>query len=283
MHNFELHTMKNPQIPFIFHTDTVTSQPVKVCNWHENPELISVIEGEGYAVVGEERLSLSPGDIAVINPNRLHGFYAADEGKRQMRYRCLILDTSFLRENHFDVALIFEKKIRDERLFSLLEQFCGYWEASEAASPWRVQHLRALAMEILILLSERYAAEDSSPWRESRAMASVKQALGFIRAECHRDLSLDEIALFVGKSKYYLAREFRRITGYSFVSYLHAFRCEKAKQLLTKGTEGVGEIGVLCGFPNASYFTQTFREQVGCTPSQYRRRQTAGKTGDAAL
>ena len=48
------------------------------------------------------------------------------------------------------------------------------------------------------------------------------------------DLSLDKVADFVGISKYYFAREFRRITGYTFVTHLNMTRCEAAKELLSR-------------------------------------------------
>ena len=47
---------------------------------------------------------------------------------------------------------------------------------------------------------------------------------------------------------------------------------QKAAELLASGTMSVAEAGALCGFEDASYFTKTFREMKGCTPSAYRAR-----------
>ena len=101
-------------------------------------------------------------------------------------------------------------------------------------------------------------------------MSCIKQAIGLIRSDASRDLSLDEVANFVGLSKYYFAREFRRVTGYTFVSYVNLTRCEKAKALLTQNEMSIGEIGRACGFSNQSYFTRTFRAYTGRLPGVYR-------------
>ena len=282
MHIHELHKMADPRLPFIFHRMTrLVSHPASVFNWHENVEIISVVKGRGYVLVGEERILLREGEITVIPPNRLHAF-SASEGE-EMCYRCLIIDRSFLSEHHFSGETSFLQVIRDDAVFSDIEAFDRFWTMEESTCAWRVQHLRLLALQIYLCLAENYAARDSVTAGETHVMAAVKEALGFIRAEYARDISLDAIARYVGMSKYYFAREFRRITGLSVVAYLNAVRCERAKRLLTEGEESIGNVGALCGFPNASYFTQTFREQVGCTPTQYRRRQTAGEDRDVAF
>jgi AraC-like DNA-binding protein len=91
-----------------------------------------------------------------------------------------------------------------------------------------------------------------------------------IRSEVSRDLSLDEVAEFVGLSKYYFAREFRRVTGYTFVTYVNLMRCERAKVLLAQNKLNIGEVGRACGFSNQSYFTRTFRAYTGRLPGVYR-------------
>ena len=46
--SFEIHQWKNDRLPFIYHLDVV-SRPLssEYSNWHENIEILYVIEGDG--------------------------------------------------------------------------------------------------------------------------------------------------------------------------------------------------------------------------------------------
>ena len=268
MNIYETHTMKDARLPFIFHDSTVSSDKHRnTYNWHENIEIIYIVSGDGAVICDGERLEVKMGDVAVINPNRLHGFVAETP---QMRYYCLIIDRSFYISNHFDSNdFVFEERIRDDAVADLIESFGREWVNEE--SPMRVQRLRCIALDIATRLCSDHGRYDGTPRVEARTTECIKQAIGYIRAQSDRDISLDDISAFVGISKYYFTREFRRVTGYSFVEYLNIVRCEKARQLLLDENISVGEAGRRCGFRNQSYFTRTFCEYVGETPSKYRK------------
>ena len=124
--------------------------------------------------------------------------------------------------------------------------------------------------EIMALLCRDHSIKGAPSQNNSYLLSCIKESIGLIRAQSERDLSLDEISNAVGLSKYYFAREFRRITGYTFVSYVNMTRCEKAKLLLAEKRMSIGEIGRACGFENQSYFSRTFRNYTGVLPGAYR-------------
>ena len=93
----------------------------------------------------------------------------------------------------------------------------------------------------------------------------------------HDLISLDELASTVGFSKFYFAREFKRITGYTFVAYLNLVRCKKAKNPLTETQQSIGEISRLCGYENQSYFSRAFLRRTGMIPSEYREKKNKNK------
>lgn len=265
---YETHKMKDPRVPFIFHDFTLSCEKYStVHNWHENLEIIYVVSGGGFLICEGETVSIETGDIAVINPNRLHGFSTSDA---EMRYYCIIIDRSFFISNHFDSNdYEFDVRIRDGELSRLIEIFGQLF--NDRDDSFKVQKLRYLALEIGTVLCEKYARPHSSERIDTRSTACIKQAIGFIRAEYYRDISLDEICDFVGISKFYFAREFKRITGRSFVSYLNLIRCEKARELLLDGTVNIGEVGRECGFESHSYFCRAFKDYSGQTPGEYRK------------
>ena len=129
--------------------------------------------------------------------------------------------------------------------------------------------MRATILTLLSLLLSRHVASDIDVYKESNLLSSIKKALGYIHSEYARHLSLDEIASVAGISKYYFAREFLSVTSLSFIAYLNAFRCEKAKIMLLEGKCNIESVAYSVGFASASYFNRIFKKIVGMSPSDY--------------
>jgi len=59
------------------------------------------------------------------------------------------------------------------------------------------------------------------------------------------------------------------------VSYLTEYRISKSIELLADSSRSMTEIAWKCGFSGSSYFTETFRKRLGCTPTEYREKRLA--------
>lgn len=106
--------------------------------------------------------------------------------------------------------------------------------------------------------------------RFSPAAPLTQRVDALLESGFQRDLSLDEIAAQVDVNKYTLCHRYREATGISVMDRLRRIRIAKAKQYLTATAHTVAHIGELCGFHDASYFTKTFREATGMSPSAWR-------------
>lgn len=268
---YETHVMKDAQLPFIFHASTVLPphRAFGQSNWHENVEILYITDGAGIITSDTHHLHLCAGETAVINSNCLHTFATEEQA---MTYRCLIVDRAFCQANYFDTNRIrFTMQFYAPEIGSLMDRLADEY-ADGSAAPYRTQVIRAYVLQIMAILCRDHTATESDTSTDSHLLACIKQAIGFIRAQSERDLSLDDVSRFVGLSKFYFAREFRRVTGYTFVAYVNLTRCEKAKVLLAENRLSVGDVGRACGFENQSYFTRTFRAHTGVLPSEYRRK-----------
>lgn len=85
------------------------------------------------------------------------------------------------------------------------------------------------------------------------------------------DLSSEILAdkLFMSKSQ--LNRKVKSITGLDTATYVRQSRMSFAKKLIAAGDMSIGDIVMRCGFESPSYFTKTFKQYFGVTPSQYRK------------
>ncbi len=276
MNIYETHVMKDSRLPFIFHVATQLGGPRQrqiQTNWHENLELIYVLEGRGTVLCDTERFSVEAGDLVAVNANCMHSYYA-EAGL--FSYHCLIVDRSFCLANHFDTNdLTFESLFCDERIAELMLALAR--EYTPPYSPdFRVPAIRALVLSVMAALCRAHVLANGSGAvrKDPHILSCIKQAIGLIRSQSERELSLEETAAFVGLSKYYFAREFRRVTGHTFVSYVNFVRCEKAKSLLLENEQSIGAVGRSCGFDNQSYFNRVFREHTGLCPGEYREKNS---------
>lgn len=98
----------------------------------------------------------------------------------------------------------------------------------------------------------------------------MEKFLLFIEAHYREDVLLEELAAAAGVSKSECLRCFKRSLQTSPYKYLMDYRLSKAAELLRNSDRQVGEIAVMTGFEQASYFGKCFREKLGCTPKEYR-------------
>ena len=70
----------------------------------------------------------------------------------------------------------------------------------------------------------------------------------------------------------YLARLFKKQTQTSIINYITTYRLEKAKELLLNPDIPVGTVALKVGYGNYSYFSKLFKDVVGCTPNEYRKK-----------
>ena len=91
-------------------------------------------------------------------------------------------------------------------------------------------------------------------------------------------LSLENVSTFLGFSRSYFSRFFRRYQSEGFSAYLQKKRISSAKELLAEGDLSLSEIAERVGFSSVKYFSTVFRKVVGVTPSQFRQREQGGST-----
>ena len=72
----------------------------------------------------------------------------------------------------------------------------------------------------------------------------------------------------------YLSEYIRTTYGVSFREWITGFRIGYAKSLLTRNPElTVADISEKSGFQSPSHFIRLFKENAGCTPTQWRKRE----------
>jgi AraC family transcriptional regulator of adaptative response/methylated-DNA-[protein]-cysteine methyltransferase len=98
----------------------------------------------------------------------------------------------------------------------------------------------------------------------------VRQASRYIEANLDRSLTLSEVSAEVGLSPYHLQRTFRRVMGITPRQYAEARRLDSLKTQLREG-QSVTTALYDVGFSSSSRLYERAPEQLGMTPSAYRK------------
>lgn len=99
----------------------------------------------------------------------------------------------------------------------------------------------------------------------------VATALRYIRSQIDRPISVMDVVEHVGSKRRWLERRFQRVIGRSPHDEIRRVRIERAQRMLSTTNLSLEAIALRCGFAQSSRLTEAFRQQVGCTPSDYRR------------
>ncbi len=260
---YEMHNLEGKKLPMIFHYNIVKKGGPEMVNWHDNIEILYCMAGSGQIVCNSVEYDVEKGDIVVVNSNVLHGF----RSDTKFEYYCLIVGSDFLAANDMPVeAIEFESLVRSQCAGALYENVVNELISQKE---YRVAAVRAQILNLLVYLARNHST-GAALEEKNRGSSdeSIKQAIAYIKSNYAQRLTLDEIAGEVNLSKYYFAREFKKATGMTVVAYINAIRCRNAKKLLLSQKYSISEIAAQCGFENNSYFAKTFKNVMGCLPSE---------------
>jgi len=97
----------------------------------------------------------------------------------------------------------------------------------------------------------------------------IEQAQDYVAEHFKEDITIGEVADYLGLSEGYLSRLFKKHTDYTFVDYLTYYRINMAIKLLKDCRLKVYEVAEQVGYTDATYFSTLFKKLVGVTPSEF--------------
>lgn len=258
---YEQHYYINPDFPIFFHLDSLTrAKSYFHVHWHEHIEILYITEGECTINGNGIDLSAKPGDVVMITPNCVHYVRTANE---LCRYYCITVDKSFC--DRMRVPMCgeqFAMCMKNEQIRECYDSIIGIMSGKPK---YYLEEAKTLILRLLVLCCRD--AGDADIYGNGCISKPVSQTVEYINAHFTEPLSADKLALELGYSKYYICRVFRRETGRTVVEYINFLRCANAKRLIKSGQYNVGESARLSGFSNLSYFTRTYKSQMGRLPS----------------
>lgn len=247
-------------------------------HWHDDIELIAVLNGEMDYHVNGEIIKLRAGEGFFVNARQMH--FGCSDSKTECGFLCAILHPMLLcavpsceREFVLPVTgnsgapyVFLDPNIGWQReILEQIRQIDRYKE--QKAAPLKVQ---AAFLLIWSLLYENLPKEHDLISPESGDLTAIRNMVGFIQKNYAHRISLQEIAQSgaVGQSK--CCRLFAKYFGQTPNTYLTRYRLNKSLELLRGAPLSITEIALSAGFSGASYYAETFRKAFGKSPTEYR-------------
>lgn len=222
---------------------------------HEEWELVYCTGGEGvFQFENGTTLNYKAGDAVAIPPRELHGNFSKD-GFTNIYLR--MADPSFPYRSAF--------RVEDDTAGHLKMAFTEaryYFLADIKKRELVLTALGELICSYMIVY--RSNSEFSKPVEQIRSMIISNYA------QC--EFALDEAIRAMPFHYDYLRKLFKKEMGVTPLEYMTNLRMKKAETMLTAmwSTDySVSEIGELCGFDDALYFSRVFKKHFGCSPSVF--------------
>ena len=124
----------------------------------------------------------------------------------------------------------------------------------------------------IVRLSELSLPDDSidSVSYSDDEKEAITSAKNYINRSFKSEISLNDVARYVGLSSAYFSRLFKQETGENFIDYLIKIRMENAKRYLQNSIYKTYEISEMVGYTKSKYFSKLFKNYTGYTPTEYR-------------
>ena len=104
---------------------------------------------------------------------------------------------------------------------------------------------------------------------------TLRRVVRFVNENLDSKLTWDDIADAIGMDRYLFGRRFKLTTGITPHRYVMRCRIRKSMKLLADGETSLADIALEVGCSCQSHFTTLFRNHVGTTPGEFRRRAAA--------
>lgn len=254
-------------------------------HWHEEWEAACIIQGSCTVAAGNQKVTLHAGEGFFIPSGVLHGCW--DEAASGCMFHSLVFHPRLVGGSPDSVFYqSYVQPLLDRsspELISLcardipwqnaaLEAIESAWQHCVWESPDYVFHVRTALSQLTALLHGNLPGTLSAPGNKQRRDAQrIKTMLSFVHENFSAELNIPTIAASISVSESECLRCFRATIGTTPIQYLKHYRIQQAARQLLETDDTISEIASRCGFQDMSYFTRTFRQQIGCVPTQYRK------------
>ncbi len=231
-----------------------------------------ILDGKGVLEMGGVSYSLGRGQIFTLMPEIEHFYYADDEQPWHYAWftfagtrAAYFMEKAGITESH----PVRETYVEPEQFLMFIEKMLSRHQLTVANELGRTSQL----YEAMVLLVDSWNQKTGSPEKKASydysADVYVNSAVEYIHGH-YSTIRVNDIASYLGISRYYLSHIFKEKLHVSPQEYLLNYRLERSAMLLRTTALSVQEISEKAGYENPLTFSKIFKNAYGLSPKNYR-------------
>lgn len=138
--------------------------------------------------------------------------------------------------------------------------------------PVRLEDFSATLEKAQMQVLNHFKEKENVPIKqsESQKLTVAQQMVNYLNEHLSEEITLQMMAKKFHMNASYVSQYFKKETGMNFSTYISRLRIQTAEKLLRTTEQSVTEISEQVGFHDYRFFSRTFKQATGFTPSQYR-------------
>jgi AraC-like DNA-binding protein/mannose-6-phosphate isomerase-like protein (cupin superfamily) len=252
-------------------------------HWHEELEILYILEGSMLLQIDAQAFMVSKGDIILIPPNLVHG--ATGCSNYHCSFYAIVFHPSFIfsalndiiQQSYLEPFFIkndksfyyIDEKSKDQD--KILHNVTSIIEAYNSRGFGFELLIKSYVLQILYhLLEINFDKKNELSKDDLLTTLRIKKILTFLHDNYQKSFSLRDWASNIDLSKEQFCRIFKKHFNKTPIEYLMHYRISKAADLLIHSDLPIIDIAFETGFESANYFTIVFKNKTQMTPRQFR-------------
>lgn len=231
-------------------------------HWHLESELIYIEKGSIIVSNNHQKYSLDSGDAIFLSSGEIHYIKSEENSIVEMT----LFDSAIIQD------LLGRYRLRCAKLqqhYPIQECFAGIRrELAERQPFFELQCCESIA-SLMIQIFRQEELIKKTEVEEGSSISHYKSLLDEIENK-YSYITFSDAAAFMGLSKPYFSKFFRKISGMTFSQYLNSVKLKHAIELLQdqKSDLSITEISTQCGFDTIRHFNRVFKNITGMSPRE---------------
>ena len=252
---------------------------------HGYIEMSYVFSGNCTALINDKNISLSTGDLVILEANAVHAFLPLKDNDIVLN---ILLSTEYFTSSFLDTLLnggpisrfLADVMIEKNNHYQyLLFHTSGSSLAKELIENMIIEYLNpGICSEAIMLHSfnllfielSRCYQEQMIHINQYKSIQFLPCILDYMERHC-TECNLTQVSRQFGYHPNYISRILKQETGSNFQDILSEYRLKRVAFLLSNSTIPIYKIANECGYQNQSFFRQKFQEFFKKSPREYRR------------
>ena len=248
-------------------------------HWHEELEIIYVLDQDLVIGLNNEIYTLRPRDILLIGKGEVHFFITPPKRSKRLiiQFELAMFEpfAALMQDRRFGAPLVRNQEGSNLEIHHNLEKQLLAIEAEYYNQQEGYQlAIKARLYDLMVIILRQVPMEKISSLEQSKHLKKLErleQVFQFVEENYTREITLAEVAGAAHFSIYHFARFFKETTGMTFIQYLNNYRISKAVKYLSNTDVPITEIAFQAGFDSIKTFNRVFKNIKGCSPTCYKK------------